>query len=61
MLKIHERKIIESSEIKNLETKVEYDKSTKMLNRDQGNIINVNSWKSLLRKINMVRRANTLK
>ena len=61
MLKIHERKIIESSEIKNLETKVEYDKSTKMLNRDQGNIINVNSWKSLLRKINMVLHANTMK
>ena len=57
MFKIHERKRRESSEINNLERKVEYDKST----TDQGNIINVNSWKSLLRKINMVRRANTLK
>ena len=50
MFKIHERKIRESSEINNLETKVEYDKSTK----DQSNIINMNSWKSL-------RHANTMK
>ena len=57
MFKIHERKRRESSEINNLERKVEYDKSTK----DQGNIINVNSWKSLLRKINMVLHANTMK
>ena len=37
---IHERKIRESLEISNLETKAEYDKSIKMLNRDRGNIVN---------------------
>ena len=58
---IHERKIRESLEINNLETKAEYDKSIKVLNRDRGNIVNTNSWKPLFRKINMVRHANALK
>ena len=40
---IHERKIRESLEINNLETKAEYDKSIKVLNRDRGNIVNTNS------------------
>ena len=39
---IHERKIRESLEINNLETKAEYDKSIKVLNRDRGNIVNTN-------------------
>ena len=58
---IHERKIRESLEINNLETKAEYDKSIKVLNRDRGNIVNTNSWKPLFRKINMVRHANAMK
>ena len=33
----------ESLEINNLETKVEYDKSIKVLNGDWGNIVNMNS------------------
>ena len=37
---IHERKIRESLEINNIETKAEYHKSIKVLNRDQGNIVN---------------------
>ena len=59
--KIHERKIRESLEINNLETKAEYDKSIKVLNRDRGNIVNTNSWKPLFRKINMVRHDNAMK
>ena len=39
---IHERKIKESFEINNLETKAEYGKFIKVLNRDQGNIVNTN-------------------
>ena len=42
---IHKRKIRESLEINNLETKAEYNKSIKVLNRDRGNIVNTNSWK----------------
>ena len=41
---IHKRKIRESLEINNLETKAEYNKSIKVLNRDQGNIVNTNLW-----------------
>ena len=59
--KIHECKIRESLYINNLETKTEYNKSTKMFNRDRGNIVNGNSCKPLFRKINMVRHANTMK
>ena len=40
---IHERKIRKSLEINNLETKAEYSKSIKVLNRDRSNIINTNS------------------
>ena len=58
---IRERKIRESLEINNLETRVEYDKSIKVLNRDRGNIVNTNSWKLLFRKMNMVRHANAMK
>ena len=36
---IHERKIRESLETNNLETKAEYDKSIKVLNRDRGNTV----------------------
>ena len=57
----HERKIRESLEINNLEAKAEYEKSMKVLNRDQGNIVNTNSWKHLFRKINMVGHANVMK
>ena len=57
----HERKIKESLEINNLETKAEYDKSIKVLNRDRGNIVNTNSWKPLFRRINMVCHANATK
>ena len=59
--KIHERKIRESLEINNLDTKTEYDKSIKVLNRDRGDIVNTNSWKLLFRKFNMVRHANAMK
>ena len=58
---IHERKIRESLEINNLETKSEYDESIKVLNIDRGNIVNTYSWKPLFRKINMVRHANAIK
>ena len=58
---IHKRKIRESLEINNLKTKVEYVKSIKVLNRDQGNIVNTNSWKPLLCKINMARHDNAMK
>ena len=50
MLNIQERKIKESLEISNLETRAEYNKTEKMLKRDQGNIVNMNSWKPLFRK-----------
>ena len=56
---IHERKIRESLEINNLETKTEYDKSIKGLNTDCGDIVNTNT--PLFRKINMVRHANAMK
>ena len=58
---IHDRKIRELLEINNLETKAEYDKTIKVLNKDQGNIVNTNLWKPLFRKINMVRHANALR
>ena len=58
---IHEHKIRKSLEIDNLETKVEYDKSIKVLNRDRGNIVHTNSWKPSFRKINMVRLDNAMK
>ena len=58
---IHERKIRESLEINNLEKKEEYHKFVKVLNRDRGNIVNINSWKPLFHKINMVRHANFMK
>ena len=58
---IHEPKKRESLEIKNLKIMAEYDKSIKVLNRGRGNIVNVNSWKPLFRKINMVRHANAMK
>ena len=58
---IHKRKIRESLEINNLETKAEYVKSFKVLNRDRGNIVNTNSWKPLIRKINMVSHTNVMK
>ena len=57
---MHERKIGESLEINNLETKAEYDKSTKVLNSDQINIVNTNSWKPLFHKINMLLHANVM-
>ena len=58
---IHERKIRKSLEMKNLETKAEYYKSAKVLNEDRGNIVDMNSWKPLFCKINMVRHANVMK
>ena len=58
---IHERKIRESLEINNLETKAEYDKSIKVSNTDRGNIVNTNSGNPLFRKINTVRHANAMK
>ena len=58
---IHKRKIRESLEINNVETKAEHDKSIKVLNRDRGNTVSTNSWKPLFRKINMVRHANVMK
>ena len=54
-------KIRESLEINNLEAKVEYDKFIKALNRDRGNIVNVNLWKPLFSKINMARHDNVVK
>ena len=57
---MHERKIRESLQINNLETKAEYDKSIKVLNSDQINIVNTNSWKPWFRKINMVLHANVM-
>ena len=58
---IHERKIRELIEINNLETKGEYCKSIKVLNRDRGNLVNTNFQKHLFSKINMVRHANAMK
>ena len=40
---IHERKLKESLEVKSLETKVEYSKSIKVLNKGRCNIVNRNS------------------
>ena len=50
LLNIQERKIKESLEISNLETRAAYNKTKKMLKRDQDNIVNMNSWKPLFRK-----------
>ena len=61
LLNIHERKIRESLEVNNLDTKAGYKKTIKVLNRHQGNIVNTNSWKPLFRKINMGRCANAIK
>ena len=58
---IYNRKIRELLEINNLETKAEYDKTIKVLNKDQGNIVNTDLWKPLFRTINMVRHANALR
>ena len=58
---ILERKIRESLEINNVETKAECDKLIKVLNRDWVNTVNMNSWKPLFGKINMVRHANAMK
>ena len=58
---IHERKIRESLDINNLETKAENDKSIKVLNRDRGNIVNRNWWKPLFRRINMPHHAKAMK
>ena len=58
---IHECKIRESLEINNLETKVEYNKSIEVLNKDRINIVNTNSRKPLFSNINMVRHANAMK
>ena len=58
---IHEREIRELLEINNLETKAEYGKSIKVVNRDRGNKVNTNSWKPLFRKIKTVRHANAMK
>ena len=55
MANIHERRIEESLQVNNLETKVEYGKTIKVLNRDRGNAVNANSWKPMFCKINMVR------
>ena len=57
----NECKLRESLEMNNLERKAEYEKSIKVLKRNQGNIGNMNSWKSLFRKINMVRHINLMK
>ena len=40
---IHERKLKESSEVNSLETKAQYNKSIKVLNKGQCNIVNTNS------------------
>ena len=58
---IHKRKIRESLEINNLETNSEYGTSIKVLNRDEYNIVNTNSWKPLFHKIRMGRHANAMK
>ena len=58
---IHKRKVRESLEINNLETKAKYGKSMKVLNRDRGNIVNTNSWRLLFHRINMVRHVNAMK
>ena len=59
--KMHERKIRESLEMNNLETKAEYDKSINVLIRDWSNIVNTNSWKPLFCEITMLRHANVIK
>ena len=57
---IHKRKIGEPLEANNVEMKEEYGKSIKVLKRDQGYIVNKNSWKPLFCKIKMVRHANDM-
>ena len=47
--------------MKNLETKAEYYKSIEVLNEDRGNIVDMNSWKPLFCKINIVHHANFMK
>ena len=61
LLDIQERKSRESLEINNFETKAEYDKYIKVLNRARGNTVKMNSWKPLFRKINIVRHVNVMK
>ena len=58
---IHECKIRELLEINNLETKTEYNKSIKVLNKDRGNIVKTDSRKPFFININMIRYANAMK
>ena len=48
---IQEHKIRKLLEKNNLETKIEYKKTIKVLNRGRGTIVNTNSWKPLFRKV----------
>ena len=48
---MHERKIFEVLEINKLKTINEKDKSFKVLNRDNGDYVTMNSWRALLMKI----------
>lgn len=51
---LQERKIRESLEINNLEEKTEFDDTLKVSNRNSGNIVNTNSWKSLILNIDLM-------
>ena len=48
----YKRKIRESIEINNAETKKEINKGGVVLNRDRGNLVHTDSWKPLFCKIN---------
>ena len=51
---LQERKIRESLEINNLEEKTEFDDTLNVSNRNSGNIVNTNSWKSLILNIDLM-------
>ena len=51
---LQERKIRESLEINNLEEKTEFDDTLKVSNRNSGNIVNTNSWKTLILNIDLM-------
>ena len=51
MSNMYERKVCEALEINRLKTLNETDKTFKVLNRDNGDYVTMNSWKPLFRKI----------
>ena len=51
MSNMYKRKVHEALEINKLKTLNEADKPFKVLNRDNGDYVTINSWKPLFQKI----------